>query len=116
MDTCQLSLCRVDVRVALVCAGMLGMLLPALSFADVAHVAPKAKTDKNVQMAHVTKQPTNNALTALGMTVVSHGNDPLNQLPATTASKMDYIVATSALHQEWSGNRIDNLAMEVSNP
>jgi hypothetical protein len=51
------------------------------------------------------------------MAVAGHVDEPLSLPSATTTrSRMDYIVATAALHQQWSGNRIDDLAMEVWHP
>ncbi|HKT28123.1 hypothetical protein [Dyella sp.] len=116
MGTCQLLRRCADIRIALVCAGLLSLLLPVTGFADGACVVQKTKAGEVVSMAHAAGQSADRASIALGMTVANHREEPLNQMSATTTSKMNYIVATSALHQEWSGNRVDNLAMEISNP
>jgi hypothetical protein len=120
MDTCQLLHRCVDIRMALVYASLLSMLLPMLCFANGVHaaVARKAKTSDLVVISHAITQPANRASTGLGVDVASHDDESLDPLSATTTttSRMDYIVATSALHQQWSGNRVDNLAMEAGNP
>jgi hypothetical protein len=119
MDTFQLLHRCVDIRIALVCAGLLSMLLPMLCFAHDVHaaVARKAKNGDVVVISHAATQPAHRASTGPGMAGAGHVDEPLSLPSATTTrSRMDYIVATAALHQQWSGNRIDDLAMEVWHP
>lgn len=70
------------VRVVMTCAGLIGLLLPALSFADGARVAQKAKPGEIVLTRNVAARPADRSATAPGMALLVSGS-PNPQLVTT---------------------------------
>lgn len=63
-----------DIRIAITCAGLIALLLPALSFADGARVAQKAKPGEIVLIRNVAARPADRPPTAPGMALMVSGS------------------------------------------
>lgn len=83
MDTRQQSYRHTGIRTALVCAGWLGMMLPALCFADGARIGQKARPGEIVVIRNVAARPADRAPTAPGMALLV-STSPNPQLVETT--------------------------------
>lgn len=86
-----------------------GSMADAETFATQTNVASRTYNHGTTNAANISGHAFENASGNIGVNqAAGDGNEQLNQLSAATAQNVDYAVATSALDQEWSGNRVDN--------
>jgi hypothetical protein len=86
-----------------------GSMADAETFATQSNVFSRTSNRGTTNTADVSGHAFAGASGNIGVNqAAGDGNEQLNQLSAATAQNVAYAVATSALDQEWSGNRVDN--------
>ncbi|HEX8776883.1 MAG TPA: hypothetical protein VF738_02090 [Rhodanobacter sp.] len=86
MDTHQQSYHHSGIRTTLACAGWLGMMLPALCFADGARLGQKAKPGEIVVIRNVATRPADRTPTAPGMALLVSASPNPQLVDTTTGS------------------------------